>query len=160
MEPIWDETAFLLVSPDELNADERLQVKIWDSDRFTADDDLGQVEVDLKEIMSNPNSKGKMCNRHDEFASAKADEKMPGSLEWSVGYFAKTKLLTSQLAQQTEDPNIKNKRDLEKKVSEEAEGKLREATDRDEAHEKEIEQQKVQSMKEQQGIGPLCLSIA
>ncbi|KAI9783326.1 MAG: hypothetical protein M1835_003821 [Candelina submexicana] len=154
MEPIWDETAFLVVGPDELNADERLQLKIWDSDRFTADDDLGHVEVGLKEIMSSPGSKGRMCDRHDEFAAANANEKMPGSLEWSVGYFAKTKLLPSQLAQQTEDPDIKDMRALEEKVSEEAEGKLREATDRDESY--ELEQQKAQSLKERQDSMIIC----
>ncbi|KAI9724513.1 MAG: hypothetical protein M1812_000581 [Candelaria pacifica] len=154
MEPIWDETAFLTIGPDELNADERLQIKIWDSDRFTADDDLGQVEVDLKEIMSSPESKGRMHDRHDDFAAAKANEKMPGSIEWSVGYFAKTKLLPSQLARQTEDPDIRNRRDLEDKVSKEAEGKLREATDRDESH--EIEQQKAQSLKQRQDAMIIC----
>lgn len=30
-DPIWDETGFILVTPGELDADERIQVKLWDS---------------------------------------------------------------------------------------------------------------------------------
>ncbi|KAK3104269.1 hypothetical protein LTR53_018569, partial [Teratosphaeriaceae sp. CCFEE 6253] len=35
MEPCWEEQAFLLVTPEELNVDERLRIQLWDSDRFT-----------------------------------------------------------------------------------------------------------------------------
>ncbi|KAI9818058.1 MAG: hypothetical protein M1827_000682 [Pycnora praestabilis] len=147
MEPIWDETAFLLVGPDELNAEERLLLKLWDSDRYTADDDLGQIAVDLKEIMKDPRSKGKIWHRKDSFQALDADEKMPGDLEWSVGYFAKTKLLPSQLAHQHEDPEINDMGSLKQKVAKEAEGKLREATEKDESY--EIEQQKAQMLKQE-----------
>lgn len=67
MEPVWDETAFIPVGPEELNAEERIRVQLWDSDRTSADDDLGRVEVDLKELMNNPKSKGKMWDRSDGF---------------------------------------------------------------------------------------------
>ena len=30
MEPVWDETAFVLVGPNELNAEERLRVQLWE----------------------------------------------------------------------------------------------------------------------------------
>ena len=36
MEPRWEETAYLLVTPEELNVDERLRIQLWDSDRLTA----------------------------------------------------------------------------------------------------------------------------
>ena len=51
MEPYWYETAYLLVTPQELNVAERLRLQLWDSDRMTADDDLGRIEVDLKQIV-------------------------------------------------------------------------------------------------------------
>ena len=58
MEPCWDETTFMLVTPEELHIHERLRVQLWDSDRFTADDDLGRIEVPLKELMTDERSRG------------------------------------------------------------------------------------------------------
>ncbi|RJE16617.1 C2 domain protein, partial [Aspergillus sclerotialis] len=45
--PNWSEWSHILVTPEELNADEKLRLQLWDSDKYTADDDLGRVEVDL-----------------------------------------------------------------------------------------------------------------
>lgn len=81
MEPWWDETAYVLVTPEELNVDERLRVQLWDSDRVTADDDLGRIELDLKEIMKNEQSNGRMWNRTDGFRALKKGDDMPGKLE-------------------------------------------------------------------------------
>ena len=150
MEPIWDETAFVLVGPQELNAEERLRVQLWDSDRLTADDDLGRIEVDLKELMHSPNSKGKMWDRQDGFMAMHADEKMPGLLDWSVGYFAKTEIRKDELARQTEEPGVKNVDDLKERVTEKARRKLREASERDESS--EIEKQQAQDLQVLEGI--------
>ena len=81
---MWNEWSYLLVGPEELNAEERLRIQLWDSDRTTADDDLGRVEVDLKDLMHN--SRGGMVDRKDRFKQEDLDEKMPGYIEWSVGY--------------------------------------------------------------------------
>jgi Ca2+-dependent lipid-binding protein len=129
MEPYWNETCFILVTPDELNVDEKLRVQLWDSDRSTADDDLGRIE---------------MHDREDGFKALKAGESMPGKLTWSVGYFSKTRITEDQLTAQDEDPDVKNIDDLKKKVYAESENKLREAS-KDESH--EIEQQKAQDLK-------------
>jgi hypothetical protein len=147
MNPHWDETAFVLVTAAELNVHERLRVQLWDSDRTTADDDLGRIEVDLKEIMKDSRSNGKMWDREDGFHALKAGEGMPGKLDWSVGYYSKTRIMEEQLAHQTSEPDIKTIEDLKKKVDEESERKLREAK-RDESS--EIEQQKAQDLKERE----------
>jgi hypothetical protein len=147
MEPCWDETAFILVTPEELNVEERLRVQLWDSDRTTADDDLGRIEVDLKQIMRDSRSNGKMWIRSDGFKALKKGENMPGKLEWEVGYYSKTRILESQLAEQTEDPDVNNVEQLKKKVYEESERKLREAKHDETA---EIEQQKEQDLKERE----------
>jgi Ca2+-dependent lipid-binding protein len=144
MTPNWEETAYVLVTPDELNVQERLRVQLWDSDRATADDDLGRIEVDLREIMKGCESNSKMWDRQDGFRSIKSKEAMPGKLEWSVGYFPKTKILAEQLAEQSDEPEIKTVKDLKKKVEEESERKLRE-TDGDESS--EINQQKARDFK-------------
>ena len=148
MEPIWDETAFVLVGPEEVNAEERLRVQLWDSDRTSADDDLGRIEVDLKEIMHDSRSNGRVWDREDKFTAMDVEEKMPGTLQWSVGYFGKLRIQEEQLAKQNADPEIKTFQQLKDKVSDDAEKKLREATDRDESE--EIAQQKAQGLKAQE----------
>ncbi|KAF2759284.1 hypothetical protein EJ05DRAFT_463888 [Pseudovirgaria hyperparasitica] len=147
MEPYWQETAFILVTPEELNVDERLRLQLWDSDRTSADDDLGRIELDLKHIMRNENSNGKLWDRQDGFRSIKKAESMPGQIEWSVGYFSKLRMQESQLASQTKEPGVKNMEDLRKLVEQESERKLREAK-KDETE--EIEQQKAQDLKERE----------
>ena len=145
MEPIWNETTFVLVGPEELNARERLRVQIWDSDRNSADDSLGRVEVDLSELMNSSQSKSRIWDRRDEFIAQDADEKLPGTIEWSVGYFGKVSLQDEQMAHQKVEPDVKSVQELKDKVSNDAENKLRESADRKET--RELEQQKAQDFK-------------
>jgi len=145
MEPNWDETTFILVSPEELNAGERLRVQLWDSDRTSADDDLGRIEVDLKKLMHNPQSNGTMWDRHDGFKAPEAGKEEPGWLNWSVGYFSKNRITEKQLQQQKAEPDVKTLEQLKEKVSKDAEKKMRETTNRDES--REISQQKAQDLK-------------
>jgi hypothetical protein len=146
--PKWHEWAYMLVSPEELNAEEKLRLQLWDSDKHTADDDLGRVEVDLKELMHSPKTKNKQCDRVDRFRGQDPTENMPGTISWSVGYYAKTRITEDQLASQTEDDKIKTKEDLKKQVSDTAERKLREATEHDES--REANQQKTQDYQERE----------
>ena len=151
MEPWWDETAYILVTPEELNVDERLRLQLWDSDRMTADDDLGRIEVDIKELMKNDESNGKMSSRSDGFRSLTGGKEMPGKLEWSVGYFSKTDMQADQLQRQSFDPNVKSMDGLKQKVNNICERKLREANIKEGRHKKEadeLEQQRAQEMKE------------
>ncbi|PPJ60403.1 hypothetical protein CBER1_08001 [Cercospora berteroae] len=150
MEPFWHERCYLLVTPEELNVDERLRVQLWDSDRFTADDDLGRIELDLKKIMRSDETNGQMHYRTDGFKALKAGEDMPGKLEWRVGYFSKTRLQKCQFQKQTFDQEIKSHDDLDKKVDEVCRRKLREAMIKKGRHsrtQQELEQQKAQEKK-------------
>lgn len=147
-EPRWHEWAYMLVSPQEIDAEETVRIQLWDSDKLTADDDLGRVEVDLKELMHSSATKNQMCDREDRLKGQDPDENMPGTLTWSVGYFPKTGITTEQLRTQTVDKNVKTKEELKKNVTEMAERKLREATAHDES--KEINQQKAQDYKERE----------
>jgi hypothetical protein len=144
MKPSWDETGFILVTAQELNVDERLQVQLWDADRTTADDQLGHIDLDLKQIMRNSASNNKMQDRTDGLSAMKAGESMPGTLEWSVGYFSKPQILQSQLEQQNREPDVNTHEELKEKVFDESEQKLREAK-QDESE--EIDQQKNQDLK-------------
>lgn len=145
MEPVWDEITFISVGTEELNAEERLRVQLWDSDRISADDDLGWIEVDLKELMQNTNSNGKQWDRSEGFQALDGDKEMPGILDWSVGFYPKTGVQPEQFQQQQILPEIKSLDDLKAKVSKEAASKLREAkTDRS----SELEQQKAQDLQD------------
>jgi hypothetical protein len=147
MDPYWDETCFVTVTPQELNVDEKLRLQLWDSDRGTADDDLGRIELDIKELMKGEETNGKMMDREDGFRAMKAGEGMPGKLSWSVGYFSKTRITDDQLTSQEEDPDIKTMDQLKKKVYTEAERKLREAGA---DHQTEVEQQKSEDFRARQ----------
>ncbi|KAF3112864.1 hypothetical protein TWF569_000529 [Orbilia oligospora] len=94
--PVWDETAVLIVGYEELNAEEKLQITLWDSDRTTADDHLGTVQVDLKDLL-HENEDGAPMTREDEFTSRTGDKKMPGTIKWEVSWFPRTKLSAAQI---------------------------------------------------------------
>ncbi|KAJ8604414.1 hypothetical protein MRB53_041803 [Persea americana] len=147
MEPYWNETAYVLVSPEELDAEESLRLQLWDSDRTSADDDLGRIELDLKTLMKSKETNGKFHDRIDAFRALKAGEEMPGRLEWSVGYFSKTRLLEYQIEAHLKDKKYESVNDLKKEVEEAARKKLSE-TARDETA--EIEQQQKQDWNEKQ----------
>ncbi|KAI3325307.1 hypothetical protein HD806DRAFT_492604 [Xylariaceae sp. AK1471] len=145
-EPSWHEYASILVTPEEVNAGEKLRLQLWDSDKWTADDDLGRVEVDLKDLMQNPETSNRIKDREDRFTGEDIEEEMPGSLAWSVGYFAKTRITKQQLETQTVNENIRTVHDLKKHVSEASENKLREAGKP--SGDDEVQQQKAQDYKE------------
>lgn len=88
LNPIWEETAALLVTPELIKADENLSVELWDSDRHTADDIVGKVELSMQKMIQHP---GKMYPQTSKLAGMDADSEMPGELHWEVGYFAKPK---------------------------------------------------------------------
>ncbi|KAK4172841.1 hypothetical protein QBC36DRAFT_68578 [Triangularia setosa] len=147
--PNWNEWMFVLVSPDEINAEETLRIQLWDSDKHTADDDLGRVEVSLKELMHGHDTRNKMSQREDGLRADDPDEKLPGQLKWSVGYFSKAHIQQCQLDQQTFDTSIRTIEDLKNKTSEQARYKLREALDIGAGEGKEeLAQQEVQDLKE------------
>lgn len=150
MEPVWHETTYLLVTPEELNVDERLRVQLWDSDRFSADDDLGRIEVDLKHLMKDEKTNGKMHKRCDGFRALKKGDGMPGKLDWDVGYFSKTRIQSCQMEQQSYNPDIRSMEALKNHVDEVCKRRLRESTIKEggtEKNEKELEQQKAQELK-------------
>ncbi|KAJ3516134.1 hypothetical protein NLJ89_g1313 [Agrocybe chaxingu] len=140
--PIWEETAALLVGPAELNAQENLKLQVWDSDRFTADDLLGNVELPLQLLMTSDNMKNKMIARSDGLLNEKGEE-LPGVIHWECGYFSKT-IFEQHLEHKHQDAQ-----EIRAKIEQEAEDKLREAKARDwHAEDGEVEQQKKEDLKE------------
>ena len=148
MQPSFEEHYMMLVGPGELNADERLRLQLWDSDRTSADDDLGRVEVDLKELMNSKESKGKMWQREDSFVDLDGESSKPGNVKWEVGYFEKVGLTQDQFDTQSYNPDIRSMAELKKTVNESAKKKLREAPRH--VREQETSQQQKQEFYEQE----------
>lgn len=51
LNPVWEETAFLLVTEDEVKGEEELSAMLWDSDKRTADDLVGRVNIPVTELI-------------------------------------------------------------------------------------------------------------
>ncbi|KAL8934608.1 MAG: hypothetical protein Q9216_005820 [Gyalolechia sp. 2 TL-2023] len=86
LNPIWEETAALLVTPEYIKADEQLSVELWDSDRSSADDIVGKIELSMQKMIQHP---GKMYPQVSKLSGMEADSDMPGELHWEVGFFGK-----------------------------------------------------------------------
>lgn len=61
-------------------------MELWDSDRSTADDVVGKVELSIQDILQHP---GKMYSYASKLRGMHQDSSMPGELHWEIGYFAK-----------------------------------------------------------------------
>ncbi|KAI9844546.1 MAG: hypothetical protein M1837_005505 [Sclerophora amabilis] len=86
LNPIWEETAAISVTADLIKADEQLSVELWDSDRSSADDICGKVELSMQKLIQHP---GKMFPQISKLQGMEAESSMPGELHWEVGYFSK-----------------------------------------------------------------------
>ncbi|KDR78890.1 hypothetical protein GALMADRAFT_244535 [Galerina marginata CBS 339.88] len=140
--PIWEETTALLVGPAELNAQESLQLQLWDSDRFTADDLLGNIQVGLNDLMTSKESLNNVSIRSDAFVDDNGN-KLPGTLHWECGYFAKT-TFEQHLAHKHHDADK-----IRASIEQKAESKLREARARGgQSEDDEVRQQKKEDVKE------------
>ncbi|GAA5879834.1 hypothetical protein JCM8547_005778 [Rhodosporidiobolus lusitaniae] len=89
LNPVWEQTAFLLVSDDEVRASEKLSIQLWDSDRVSADDLVGRVQVPVQDLMLKPNE---VQHRTDKLMGFEDADSMKGTLTWSVAYYEKAKL--------------------------------------------------------------------
>ena len=87
LNPLFEECAGLLVTSDLIKADEQLSMELWDSDRSSADDVVGKVELSIQKLIQHP---GKMFPQVSRLQGVKADSSMPGELHWEVGFFGKT----------------------------------------------------------------------
>ncbi|WVW81245.1 hypothetical protein I302_103236 [Kwoniella bestiolae CBS 10118] len=90
LNPVFEETAVLLLTMDEVKAKEDLAVMLWDSDKMSADDLVGRVQVPVEELMMKPNE---MIRREDKLMGFEDANEMPGKVVWSIGYFEKAPLI-------------------------------------------------------------------
>ncbi|KAH8766248.1 C2 domain protein [Hyaloscypha finlandica] len=92
LNPIWNEQTCLLIYQDQLTAGERLSVELWDSDMVSADDVVGKVSFDLRELIKNYSNR--IEERVDELKDDKG-ETLPGKLYWDIGMFPRSQFKES-----------------------------------------------------------------
>lgn len=78
----------VLVSGDAIEAGERIRLRVCDSDRFSADDAMGVVEVDLADLVERGKESDSedLDRRSDELQPERPGMKTQGSLHWSVKF--------------------------------------------------------------------------
>jgi hypothetical protein len=102
LNPIFSECCALPITADVIKADEQLSLELWDSDRSSADDLVGKVELSIQKLIQHP---GKMFPQLSKLKGVKAESTMPGELHWEVGYFGKTQFRRA-LRTDGRDPNL------------------------------------------------------
>jgi Ca2+-dependent lipid-binding protein len=75
LNPIFEESVGLLVTTELVQAGENLSVELWDSDRLTADDIVGKVEISIQKMIQHP---GKVFPFVSKLAGLDAESEMPG----------------------------------------------------------------------------------
>lgn len=76
----------VLVTSDEIESGESLRLRICDADRFSADDAVGVVEVELADLIDQTSSLSEPRRRTDQLQSDAPGMKVSGSLTWSVRF--------------------------------------------------------------------------
>ncbi|KAK0525998.1 hypothetical protein OC835_005434, partial [Tilletia horrida] len=125
LNPVWVEEAYLLVTKDDIRADEQLSVQLWDSDKRTADDIQGRVTEPIKDLMKVPN---KMTRRTDNLKGFEEADVMHGSLTWEVGFYEKA-ILNRALQRSPPSPAEQAKKKQAEKEQEQAKSVAEKETD-------------------------------
>jgi hypothetical protein len=102
LNPVFEEACALLVTGDIIKVDEQLSLELWDSDRSSADDVVGKVELSIQKLIQHP---GKMFPQVSKLRGVKAESEMPGELHWEVGFFGRTQFRKA-LRTDGKDPNL------------------------------------------------------
>lgn len=114
LNPVWEETAFLLVSREDLRAKESLSLQLWDWDRTSADDIVGRVNKTLSELTRKPNQLQTFKSDLMGFEDA---DMMEGQFTWSVGFFEKVKLDKKNQRKQEEQGASSAEKEIVRKPS-------------------------------------------
>ncbi|EPQ29947.1 uncharacterized protein PFL1_02619 [Pseudozyma flocculosa PF-1] len=111
LNPVWNETAYLLVSKDDIRADESLGIQLWDSDARTADDIVGRVNIPIKELVAKPNVPQ---DRLDPLKGFEDADSMPGHLKYCVTYFDKADFNKSLMKRKKDEEKTQAEKELER----------------------------------------------
>ncbi|TVY40866.1 Meiotically up-regulated protein 190 protein [Lachnellula occidentalis] len=82
--PVWEETAIIMIRAEHVKRQENVLLRLWDSDTTGSDDVSGVCEFPLAELILNANN---MEKREDQLQGDVAGTDAEGVLEWEIGYF-------------------------------------------------------------------------
>ena len=91
--PIWQESGFILVTPEEVRNKECLRLTVLDADRLTIDDPMGKIEIPLDHLIAQSlKRKGRDAHvlferRTEKLQPMKRGDEAEGLLKFSVAYF-------------------------------------------------------------------------
>jgi Ca2+-dependent lipid-binding protein len=97
----------VLVTSDHVATGEKIIIRIFDSDRFSSDDALGMVQVDLVKMMEFVGN-NRLRRQHSRLKPAQSGMKCSGTLEWSWGFFPIWKMSSeSEEKKQAEEEELR-----------------------------------------------------
>ncbi|SJX62547.1 uncharacterized protein SRS1_13394 [Sporisorium reilianum f. sp. reilianum] len=114
LNPVWKETAFLLVSKDDIRANESLSIQLWDSDARTADDIVGRVNKPIKELIRNANTPQ---DRKDKLMGFEDADDMPGELKWKVAFYEKAEFNKALIPKKNKDQLTQVEKETQREAS-------------------------------------------
>ncbi|CZT13376.1 uncharacterized protein RCO7_09801 [Rhynchosporium graminicola] len=82
--PVWEETAIILIKAEHVKRNENVLLRLWDSDTTGSDDVSGVCEFPLQELVLKANE---MQKREDQLQGDVSGTDAEGILEWEIGYF-------------------------------------------------------------------------
>lgn len=82
--PVWEETAIIMIKAEHVKRNENVLLRLWDSDTTGSDDVSGVCEFPLQELILKANE---MQKREDQLQGDVEGTDAEGVLEWEIGYF-------------------------------------------------------------------------
>ena len=98
--PVWEESAIIMIRSEHVKRQENVLLRLWDSDTTGSDDVSGVCEFPLQELILEAN---KMHKREDRLQGDTAGTDAEGVLEWEIGYFPRAEF-KKQLRTDAMDP--------------------------------------------------------
>ncbi|TIB11670.1 hypothetical protein E3P92_02840 [Wallemia ichthyophaga] len=102
LNPTWEESTTILLRPEIIKSQEDITVQLYDSDRLSADDRLGEATMSITKLVRNA---GKMYELNSELAGQVHGTRRQGTLSWTVAFHPKRDLNKSLMTAGT-DPNV------------------------------------------------------
>ncbi|QUC15769.1 uncharacterized protein UV8b_00010 [Ustilaginoidea virens] len=82
--PVWEESANIMIRTEHVKRQENVLLRLWDSDTTGSDDVSGICEFPLQELILHSSE---MHKREDRLQGDTAGTDAEGVLEWEIGYF-------------------------------------------------------------------------
>ncbi|KAF2165294.1 hypothetical protein M409DRAFT_36902 [Zasmidium cellare ATCC 36951] len=142
--PRWEEGMAYCVGPEEVNAQDSLEVNFVRIGILDNETIIGSCKVLLTDVISSIEYSGKLQLRTDDLL-CEDDGHSVAKLDWSIGFFPKASVSLEQLQRQKIYPPIKDHAEFEQRVDKIVKYKFREAP---ESAQDEYEREKTAFMQE------------